>query len=167
MKKTLLLSVLVTATVIFSATVSVNATESASKLSGRDYVSMGKLGALSGTLFEKDGEWFLRSINSTYELHIGNHTYRDETGINLKADKQVDITGFIYEDNVSVCVINIDNKEYRFRTDDGSPMWAGRGNGRNRENNQNDNDKPSWAGQGYTRNGNSDHTHENHTHDHD
>jgi hypothetical protein len=134
MKKSLF-STLLAASVISTAAFSVNATESASKLSGRDFVSMGKLGALSGTLQEQDGEWYLRSNNESYALHIGNHTYRAETGIQLKNDVSVDVTGFIYEKDVSVSSIKMDNKEYRFRTDDGKPMWAGRGNRRNRNNN--------------------------------
>jgi hypothetical protein len=149
MKKTTFLSILSVALVINGIIVFASATEEkASKLYGRDFVSMGTLGALSGVLFEENDEWYLKSNNSTYALHIGNHSYRKETGIDLKADKRIDVTGFIYKNDVSVCTIKIDGKEYRFRNDDGSPKWAGRGNGRNRNNHYNI-DKPSWSGRGW------------------
>ena len=148
MKKVTLLSALLVAVVINSLIVSADATEEkTSKLYGRDYVSMGTLGALSGVLFEENDEWYLKSNNTTYALHIGNHSYREETGIDLKADKNIDVTGFIHKNDVSVCTITMDGNEYRFRDDDGRPKWAGRGRDRNRNNHDNS-DKPSWSGQG-------------------
>jgi hypothetical protein len=126
-----LFSVLLTVVVISSSAISVNAAESASELSGKDYVSIGKLDSLSGTLFEKDGEWYLTVEHETYDLHFGNETYRNKIGINLKAGAVVAVTGYVYEKNVSVCTITLGGKEYRFRKDDGTPMWTGQGNGRN------------------------------------
>jgi hypothetical protein len=148
MKKVTLFSALLVAVVFTSLFVSAGATEEkASRLYGRDYVSMGTLGVLSGVLFEENDEWYLKANNGTYALHIGNHSYREETGIDLKADKNIDVTGFIYKNDVSVCTIVIEGKEYRFRDDDGRPKWAGRGRGRNRNNHDNG-DKPSWSGRG-------------------
>ena len=167
MKKSTLLSTLLAATFITSSIVVVNATETTLKKYGRDVVSTGKLGSLSGALFEKDGEWYLQSNNSTYELHIGNHNYRDEIGIDLQKDENVDVTGFVDKEDVSVVTIKIDGKEYRFREDDGRPMWAGRGNGRNRRGNSDGSDRPAWAGRGHGNGGNggANHTHEDHTHE--
>ncbi len=97
-------------------------------LSGKDFVRLGKMGTLTGNLMEDNEEWYLKTQNGTiHDLHFGNHDHRAKTGIKLKVGKQATVTGFIYEDNLTVCTINIDGQTYRFREDDGTPLWAGGG----------------------------------------
>jgi hypothetical protein len=104
----------------------------AKNLSGKDLVRLGKLGSISGPLLEKEGEWYLKTKNGVYNLHFGNHQYRAKTGIELKSEKTVTVKGFIHNKDVAVCTITINNKNYRFRQDDGVALWSGTGNNQNK-----------------------------------
>jgi hypothetical protein len=104
----------------------------AGQLAGRDFVRLGKMATVSGVLQEKDGEWYLKADRTVYAMHLGNADYLARTGIQLKASKKATVKGFVYKTDLSVCTINMDNKQFQFRQDDGTPLWAGNGNGRNR-----------------------------------
>ncbi|MGD8400992.1 MAG: hypothetical protein PVH64_08670 [Bacillota bacterium] len=128
MKKNLLVTLallLLTVTV----TIAVNAAEN--RLSGKDFVQLGKPGTVSGSLLEKEGEWYLKTPAGAFNLHFGNHDYRAKTGIQLKTDKIAVVKGFIYGKDIAVSAITLDQKNYQFRRDDGNPLWAGNGNNRN------------------------------------
>jgi hypothetical protein len=101
-------------------------------LSGKDFVRIGKPGTVSGSLLEKDDEWYLKTKNGVYDLHFGNHEYRAQTGIKLQTGKNATVQGFIYNKDVAVGTITIDHKNYQFRRTDGSPLWAGSGKNLNR-----------------------------------
>lgn len=96
-------------------------------LSGKDFVRLGKQGTISGPLSEQAGEWYVKDKNIVYAIHLGNHEFRAKTGIQLKNGKNAIVMGFIYGKDIAVCTITIDNKKYRFRNEDGSPLWAGSG----------------------------------------
>ncbi len=99
------------------------------RLRGRDIVKLGELIVLQGTLVPRRGEWFLRSGETEYELHMGNHEYRKKIGIDLETGKTAAVTGFIHGKDVAVTTILLDGKLYRFREDDGKPLWAGMAGG--------------------------------------
>ena len=107
----------------------------AESLKGRDFVRLGEPGSVEGSLKRARGEWFLVAGNETYELHLGDHAHRAATGINLEEGKHAEVTGFIYaregrdEVDIAVCTILLDGTEYRFREDDGTPLWRGSGAG--------------------------------------
>lgn len=111
------------------------ATAEASRLKGRDFVRLGKMETLTGTLKRMRGEWFLTVKDVDHELHLGDHEHRAKTGIALEVGKTATVKGFVYKQekseqvDVAVCTITLDGKEYRFRNDDGSPLWRGRSAG--------------------------------------
>jgi hypothetical protein len=108
------------------------ATRAAGKdLAGKDFVRVGKPGTVSGSLLEKDGEWYLKTKTGVYNLHFGNHEYRAQTSIKLRTGKNAAVKGFIHAKDVAVGTITIDNKNYQFRRADGSPLWAGSGKDHN------------------------------------
>lgn len=110
-------------------------TESDTALRGRDFVRLGDPGTVTGTLATIGGEWFLKAGDETYELHFGDHRHRAETGINLEEGIEAEVFGFIVEgalgtpSDIAVCTIVIDGDGLRFREDDGTPLWRGRGGG--------------------------------------
>jgi hypothetical protein len=113
-------------------------TESAT-LRGKDFVELGDFGTRTGKLKSEKGEWFLEVADRIYEIHLGDHTHRKNIGIQLNEGKEVTVTGFIYRQanskmiDIAVCTILDSEKEYRFREDDGTPLW--RGSGRNKHSN--------------------------------
>lgn len=103
------------------------------QLRGRDFVDLGEYKELAGTLKQVKHEWVLITNESEYELHLGNHDHRAKTGIELEEGRQITAKGYVYtpkgasKGDIAVCVIILDNKEYRFRQDDGTPLWRGMG----------------------------------------
>lgn len=128
MNNTSLSRILTTLTVLF---ILVAAPVCAEELSGSDYVRLGKPGTVTGTLFEEDGEWYLTAGERIYEVHLGNYTVLYPDGLNLQTGEQAVIHGFIYQNNIAVISVETRGKTWTFRNEDGSPRWAGRGNGRN------------------------------------
>lgn len=105
------------------------------ELRGRDFVRLGEFTNVSGVLKPERGEWFLVSGGDIYEIHLGDHEHRARTGISLAEGKKAAVAGFLYEQegasakDVAVCTIAVDGREYRFREDDGTPLWRGRSSG--------------------------------------
>jgi hypothetical protein len=94
-------------------------------LKGRDYVSLGEMAALKGTLIEEGNEWSLRSEHGVYELHLGPSDYRDDQGIVFKDGADATVSGFVHEKHVAVRVIETAGKSVTFRDEVGRPVWAG------------------------------------------
>lgn len=110
--------------------------EEEDRLRGRDIVRLGKLTELTGTLKPEKGEWFVETEDgAVYEIHLGDHKHRAETGIALEKGKTATVSGFLYQQegneiiDIAVCTVKLDGKEYRFREDDGTPLWRGSGGG--------------------------------------
>ena len=108
---------------------------------GRDVIDKGDVSAVSGVLISDGTEWYLDSSNKKMLIHLGPVFYRDEIGLKLEESKYIEITGYVYEDEVTPVSVNYDGKEYTFRDKDGRPAWAGRGSrdGNYRDNRQNEN----------------------------
>lgn len=106
------------------------------ELRGRDFVRMGEFIEITGTLKPERGEWFLIAGDGVYEIHLGDHSHRASTGITLEEGKKASVRGYVYkregagETDIAVCSVLIDGKEYRFREDDGTPLWKGQSAGR-------------------------------------
>lgn len=98
---------------------------------GSDYVRMGKLGSINGTLAEEGGEWYLETAQVTYEVHLGNYEVLYPDGLGLEAGAQATVQGFIYEDQVSAVSVTTAAGTWKFRSVEGTPLWAGRGQGQN------------------------------------
>lgn len=99
------------------------------RLTGRDFVALGELHWIEGLLFTEDDEWFLRDDDEVYEVHLGDHTYREELGLHLEEGKEASIYGFLYEDDMAVVSLTTDGETYYFRTEQGTPLWGAFGGG--------------------------------------
>lgn len=105
----------------------------AERMRGRDIVQVGEFITVAGTLKAEGGEWLLVSEGVVYEIHLGDHQHRRETGIELEEGKEAVVAGFFYAQeghaniDIAVCTIEIDEEKYRFRSDTGTPLWRGRG----------------------------------------
>ncbi len=105
------------------------------RLRGRDFVRLGEPGKVRGVLYTERGEWFLSADGKEYELHFGDHGHRESTGIQLMEGAAAEAAGFMYGSveagavDLAVCTVIIGGDEFRFREDDGTPLWRGGGSG--------------------------------------
>lgn len=105
---------------------------SSSALKGSDYVRLGNQGAVSGTLKEADGEWFLATGDAKeYALHLGNYEVMYPEGISLREGEQASVKGFVYGQDISAITVASAGKTWEFRSNDGRPLWSGDGNRQN------------------------------------
>lgn len=102
----------------------------ADSLRGRDVAEKGKIDSVKGTLELNDGEWYVKASGDKYLIHIGPDFYRDEIKLQLKSGKAVIVTGYMYQKSIAPQTISYNGKIYRFRDNNGVPMWSGRGNNR-------------------------------------
>ncbi len=104
------------------------------RLTGRDFIRLGELAEITGTLFYEDGEWFAEADDIIYEIHLGDHDYREEIGLDLQEGQEALVSGYLYQDDLAVVCISVEGVDYVLREEDGTPMWAGRyGEQRNEE----------------------------------
>ena len=97
----------------------------AETLKGRDFVRLGTIATLNGTLVEAGHEWGLQHKDSLYDLHLGPSDYRDNKEVVLKDGENATITGFIHERDIAVTVIKTRDKSVTLRDKTGQPAWAG------------------------------------------
>jgi hypothetical protein len=102
-----------------------------SDLKGSDFVRLGQLGIVSGTLSEEDGEWYLTTKDSEYALHLGNYEVIYPKGINLKEGSDVVVRGFVLDSDISAVTVATGDDKYSFRTAEGIPLWSGQGERQN------------------------------------
>lgn len=119
---------------------------SASDLKGSDFVRLGHLGIVSGTLSEEGGEWYLATGDSEYALHLGNYRVVYPKGITLNEGSEAVVRGFVLDDDISAVTVATEANRYSFRTAEGIPLWAGQGAMQNQKANQS-----ASVGQGFTR----------------
>lgn len=99
------------------------------RLTGKDFVALGQLEWIHGNLLTEDDEWFLLTQEDLYEIHFGDHTYREDIGLVLIEGEEVSICGYLYKNDMAVVSLIIADKIYDFRTQEGTPLWgAFRGN---------------------------------------
>ena len=94
---------------------------------GRSIVETGRVADLSGSLDRQGTEWYLVMEGARLALHLGNTRYVESTGIQLQEGVPAKVLGFVDGQEVAVVSIQIDGRLYAFRTEDGVPLWAGRG----------------------------------------
>ena len=95
--------------------------------SGKSVVERGSIDDLSGTLKYDGSEWYLDTGNDTYILHFGNSAFMDSTGIELHEGDPIEVRGFVSTDEVAVVSALHNSRLYTFRSEEGTPEWAGRG----------------------------------------
>ncbi len=99
-----------------------------SELTGREIASKGSIRILEGTFEIEDSEWYLRTENNFYIVHKGPDWYTEEIGFLPPEGKLVVVEGFVLEEVISPCTITSKGTLYAFRSQDGDPLWGGRGN---------------------------------------
>ena len=95
--------------------------------SGKSVVETGTLDNLSGTLSYDGSEWYLDTGKDLYILHLGNSAFVESTGIDLREGQPIDVRGYVDGDEIAVASARIDSQVYTFRSEDGTPLWAGNG----------------------------------------
>lgn len=102
-------------------------------LSGKDFVEMGELQLLSGTLLYQDDEWYLNSEGDIYEIHLGDHSYRENIDFNFKDNEEAVVCGFKYNNDIAVVFMAKKENSCQLRTIEGKPLWAGQGKANNED----------------------------------
>ena len=101
----------------------------------REIVDQGLSIAMDGSLRKLGDRWFLTAEHTLHELLFGLDAFVQELGLTLESGKQVRVTGFYHapdDDPAGIIVVNslvMDEQTYRFREEDGTPLWRGRGRG--------------------------------------
>jgi len=101
----------------------------AADLFGRDVTDQGTLATVDGVLYSEDGEWYLKSGEESYALHMGFIGH--EEGDVLVENSKAQVYGFMLPGHISPVSITSDGTTYRFWAEDGTPQWSGSGNRRN------------------------------------
>jgi hypothetical protein len=90
---------------------------------------LGTAATVKGSLVSLDTEWYLKSGGSTYELHFGNRRYLESTGMVPLEGASCTVQGFLYGHELVVSEIEMEGKTFRFRDEEGIPLWAERRSG--------------------------------------
>jgi hypothetical protein len=98
-----------------------------SALKGRDYVRLGQMDILTGTLVQKNNEWGLKVGDEVLDIHLGPSEYRADKGLLLINGENATIKGFVYQNHVTVTSIETCGKSITLRDQTGRPAWAGQG----------------------------------------
>ncbi len=97
----------------------------AQTLSGQDFVRLGKMTTLNGTLVQEGEEWTLKVGDTIYEIHLRPSEYMQQKGFVLKSGEKAGVTGFVYEKNVAAASIEAGGKSIVLRDEKGNPTWGG------------------------------------------
>ncbi len=101
----------------------------------RQIIEEGTMVEVTGMLRKMGGGWFIAVDQALHQLYTAPADFKEQSGISLKEGEQAVVTGFYHAEEgevtgiIAVSTITTDGKEYRFREDDGTPMWRGRGSG--------------------------------------
>ena len=94
-------------------------------LKGRDFVRLGQIKTMTGTLIQRGDEWEFTADGTTYEIHLGPSEYREDQGLVLKNGENAIISGFVYGIDISVTTIETEGKSLTLRDETGRPAWSG------------------------------------------
>ena len=97
-----------------------------SDIPGRKLIEKGSSVTLTGILKFEAQEWYLVDEANRYQLHFGNSEYLLGTGIELKEGEEITVTGFSSGLDIAVMEARIGRHTFRFRDEDGHPLWSGR-----------------------------------------
>lgn len=122
-------------TLLLSAILTIPAYAQNQPMRSREIVENGTFVEVTGNLRHMGGEWFLSVDQVLHQLYTAPSLYREEWGATMEEHKQATVTGFYYSPEgdpagvIAVSTITMDGKQFRFREDDGTPRWRGRGAG--------------------------------------
>lgn len=129
-------SILKLALVLFFSTIlAIPAYAQDQPMRSREIVEKGTFVEVTGNLRQMGGEWFLSVDQVLHQLYTAPLLYREEWGVTMEEHKEATVTGFYYSPDgdpagvIAVSTITLDGKEFRFRDDEGTPRWRGRGAG--------------------------------------
>ena len=103
--------------------------EGTNEVKGSTIVAEGLPITVEGALKQDGHEWQLISNNGIHNIHLGPEHYRESQGVELAEGLQAVVTGFSIGEDIAVGSLNISGTTYIFRGEDGSPAWAGGGQG--------------------------------------
>ena len=119
----------------FSVILAIPAYAQDQPMRSREIVENGTFVEVTGNLRQMGGEWFLAVDQVLHQLYTAPLLYREEWGVTMEEHKEATVTGFFYSPDgdpagvIAVSTITLDGKEFRFRDDEGTPRWRGRGAG--------------------------------------
>lgn len=119
----------------FSTILAIPAYAQDQPMRSREIVEKGTFVEVTGNLRQMGGEWFLSVDQVLHQLYTAPLLYREEWGVTMEEHKEATVTGFYYSPDgdpagvIAVSTITLDGKEFRFRDDEGTPRWRGRGAG--------------------------------------
>jgi|GEM_PF-6799857 len=96
------------------------------RLSGRDFVALGEIGIISGSLLTMGGEWFVQTADELYEIHLGDHDHRELTGIALEVGKEAVVCGYVYDDDIAVVSLSYADSTFNCPRTTGGIIAEGR-----------------------------------------
>jgi hypothetical protein len=99
--------------------------KSSATLKGRDYVRLGKIEIVMGSLVQRGDEWELKAGDVYYAIHMGPSDYRNAKGLVLTDGADAVVTGFVYGSDLSVTMIETGSQSIMLRDEIGRPAWAG------------------------------------------
>lgn len=98
----------------------------ASELKGRDFVRLGKVSIMEGSLVRLNTEeWALKVGDTSYDLHMGPSSFRDYHKFVLKEGGIAKVKGYVYNNDVGVMEIETGGQSIALRDEAGRPAWAG------------------------------------------
>lgn len=110
----------------------VSSTSIFADLRGRDLTTKGEIKTFTGVVKIENSEWYLLSGNNKYLVHKGPEFYLEEIGIIINENDTISVNGYVVNNEITPIKITSNQKDYSFRDNSGRPLWAGRGQGRNR-----------------------------------
>ena len=97
--------------------------------SGRDVARAGTRAVLEGVLHFQRGEWYLKSGETLYELHMGVLGH-EEPDMFVEGAPAI-IVGFVYQHHVAPISVETPQDIRKFWHEERYPLWSGGGMGRN------------------------------------
>ena len=101
----------------------------------RQIIENGTMVEVTGMLKKMGGGWFIAVDQALHQLYTAPSEFKEQRNISLKEGEHAVITGFYHAEEgevtgiIAVCTITMNGNEIRFREDDGTPKWRGRGSG--------------------------------------
>lgn len=98
----------------------------AGDLKGRDFVRIGKVSTLEGSLIKLNAEeWALKVGDITYALHMGPSSFRDYHKFVMEENSIARVKGSVHNTDVGVMEIETEGQSITLRDETGRPAWAG------------------------------------------
>ncbi|TVQ36490.1 MAG: hypothetical protein EA384_14185 [Spirochaetaceae bacterium] len=99
------------------------------RILGRDVAREGRLTGLSGSLEQRDNEWFVEAADGSYQLMMGRYGYQQP--LPLEQGAAVEVRGFTVPDYVAPISVATGGDSADFWHEARYPLWAGSGERRN------------------------------------